>query len=378
MSNLKVKKVLIVGGGIAGLSAAVALQRIGIETEIAEVQSEWNVYGVGIIQPPNALRALDELGLAEECLREGFSYSGFAYYSPQGHLISDDPSPAIDGYPGVNGVSRRILHDILLKAAQASGAKIRMGTTVEVLENLEESVYVELSDGTKGTYDLVIGSDGVNSKVRKLAFGEIKQEYVGQAVWRYTLPRPKEMNNGLFYYGKKAKAGLVPMSEKEMYLLVTSSEPGNPKMPEDKLHELLRERIAEFGGHIAELADQITDPSAVVYRPIFTHMLPSPWYRGRILIVGDAAHGTTPHIGQGASIAIEDVVVLAKLLEQDMEIPEILNAFMERRYERCRLVVDNSLQLVKWEFMAWEGNIPKDVDIAQFVVDTLTKLNEPI
>ncbi|MCG7337218.1 FAD-dependent oxidoreductase [Sporosarcina sp. ACRSM] len=373
-----VRKVLIVGGGIGGLSAGIALRKISIEVEIAEIQKEWNVYGVGIIQPANALRALDNLGVLEACLQHGFSYPGFSYHTGQGHKFAKPESPRIEGYPGVNGLSRRKLHNILLDAATIAGTEIRMGITVQTIENKDDHVFVEFTDGTSAMYDLVIGADGTNSRVRDLLFGEVNQEYVGQAVWRYTLPRPEEVNTGIFYFGQKGKAGLVPMSKEEMYLLLTTHELDNPKMPVDQLDQLLRERLQEFGGIIAQVRNQITDASSVVYRPIFSYLMRAPWHRGRVILIGDAAHSTTPHLGQGASLAIEDAVVLAELLEQGDDIQQNLSAFTERRFERCRIVVDNSRQLVQWELMEWEGRMPKDVNIAEFTKNTLVKMNEPI
>ncbi|MED4227785.1 FAD-dependent monooxygenase [Neobacillus cucumis] len=378
MVNQFVKKVLIVGGGISGLAAAAALHKIGIKAEIVEKELEWNVYGVGIIQPPNALRALNEIGLADVCMQEGYSYPGFDYYTGQGHFMFKGDSPTIEGYPGVNGISRRKLHEFLLEAVEKIDTKIYMGSTVERIENISHGVKVELSNGISAVYDMVIGADGANSRVRKLLFGDIVQKYSGQGVWRYTLPRPKEVDRGLFYYGQKAKAGLVPMSEDEMYLLVTTHEPGNPKFPNEQLHVLLKERLTEFGGAIEEAANQLTDPDQVVYRPIFTHMLAKPWYKGNVLLVGDAAHGTAPHLGQGASIAIEDVIVLADILKSNIGVEETFKIFMEKRYERCRLIVDNSDQLVEWELLTWSRQMKEDVNVGKFVHETLAKMNEPL
>lgn len=377
MTNQYVKKVLIVGGGISGLSAALALQKIGIEAEIAEKQLEWDVYGVGIIQPPNALRALNEIGLAGACMEQGTSYPGFDYYTGTGHFMFYGPSPTIPGYPGVNGISRKKLHHILIDAVQENGTKIYMGTSVNHLENQADGVKVELSNGMTSTYDLVIGSDGSNSKVRQLLFGDVSQDYSGQGVWRYTLPRSKEIDKGIFYYGQKAKAGLVPMSDEEMYLLVTTHEPGNPKFPNDQLHVLLQERLEEFGGVIAEARERIIDPALVVYRPIFSHFVDSPWYEGNVVLVGDAAHGTAPHLGQGASIAIEDVVVLADILKHDLDVEETLRIFMEKRYDRCKMIVDHSNQLVEWELLTWSGEMKDGAKIGAFVNETLTKMNDP-
>src|SRR4051812_35501955 len=173
MTNQFVKKVLIVGGGISGLAAAAALHKIGIDAEIVEKELEWNVYGVGIIQPPNALRALNEIGLAEACMKEGYSYPGFDYYTGQGHFMFKGDSPTIEGYPGVNGISRRKLHDFLVNAVETTGTRIYMGSTVNKMVDVPNGVQVELSNGISAVYDMVIGADGANSKVRKLLFGDI-------------------------------------------------------------------------------------------------------------------------------------------------------------------------------------------------------------
>lgn len=193
------------------------------------------------------------------------------------------------------GIPRRDFHEILLQAAIKQGTKIRMGITVDVIENTCSFVYTKFTDGTSGTYDLVIGADGVRSKVRNMVFGDIEPTFVGQAVWRYTLKRPADLENITMYYGRKAKAGIVPMTKDSCYVFVVTAEPGNPWKQEDELHVLMREAFQEFGGLISELSEQITDPKEVVYRPLETLIVEKPWYRDRVLLIGDVAHATVPH-----------------------------------------------------------------------------------
>lgn len=378
MTRKYVNKALIVGAGIGGLTTAIALQKIGIQTEIVEKSKEWNVYGVGIIQPCNMLRALDELDLSSKCIEQGFPYEGYDYYTGNGQLLYGGNSPTIEGYPACNGISRRKLHQILLDAAIESGTTISMGTTVLSLEEKENSVLVELTNGYIGSYDLVIGSDGANSTMREMLFGQHKNVYSELGVWRYTLPKPKDIVKGAFYYGENTKAGLIPMSEDEMYLLVTSHEPTTARFPEEQLHNILKQRIEEFGGIIAELSEQITNPFAVVYRPIYTSFLEGQWYKGRVLLIGDAAHTTSPHLGQGAAITIEDAVVLASILKQDLTLEESFEIFMKQRYERCKLVVENSDQLIEWELLGWKKSLPENVNVVKFIIDSLIELNKPI
>jgi 2-polyprenyl-6-methoxyphenol hydroxylase-like FAD-dependent oxidoreductase len=376
MSN--VKKVLIVGGGIGGLATAIALQKAGIQTEIVEKQKEWNVYGVGIILQSNALRAIDELGLTEEFLAIGTTHSALHIRDSQGNKIFDAPIQPSGKFNITGGIPRRDFHEILLRAATKQGTKIRMGTTVEGIESGDSFVYTKFTDGTSGTYDLVIGADGVRSKVRNMVFGEIEPTFVGQAVWRYTIERPKDLENITMYYGQKAKAGIVPMTKDSAYLFIVTAEPGNPWKQEDQLHVLMRVAFQEFGGLIAELSEQITDPHEVVYRPLETLIVEKPWYRDRVLLIGDAAHATVPHLAQGAAMAIEDALVLAELLQNEEPVSDILNEFLDRRFERCKFVVENSNTLVNWELLQLEGRLPKENNPNAIVAQSLMKMTEVI
>jgi 2-polyprenyl-6-methoxyphenol hydroxylase-like FAD-dependent oxidoreductase len=276
------------------------------------------------------------------------------------------------------GIPRKDLHEILLQAAIKHGTKITMGTTIEVIENAVSFVYTKFTDGTSGTYDLVIGADGVRSKVRNMVFGDIEPTFVGQAVWRYTLKRPADLENITMYYGRKAKAGIVPMTKDSCYVFIVTAEPGNPWKQEDQLHLLMREAFQEFGGLVAELSEQITDPKEVVYRPLETLIVEKPWYRDRVLLIGDAAHATVPHLAQGAAMAIEDALVLAELLQKEEPVSDILVEFMDRRFERCKFVVDHSNTLVNWELLQLEGRLPKENNPNAIVAQSLVKMTETI
>ena len=128
------------------------------------------------------------------------------------------------------------------------------------------------------------------------------------------------------------------------------AEPCNARFADNELHQLLRRRLAVFGGLIGEIRDRdITNPSEVVYRPLEALILPPPWYRGRILLIGDAAHSTTPHLGQGAAQAVEDAVVLSELLAKDGPVADRMDEFMSRRYERSKFIVEASVQIGEWE-----------------------------
>jgi 2-polyprenyl-6-methoxyphenol hydroxylase-like FAD-dependent oxidoreductase len=348
----KARKVLIVGGGIGGLSLAIALRNRGIAADIVEIKKIWTVYGVGIIQQSNVVRAMAELGIVDKYLAASYSFDAVGIYTSAGNRVALLPGKRLAGpeYPANLGISRLKLHEVLSHEAESRGATVTLGVTVEQLHQAENGVHVRFTDGREADYDFVVGADGIFSKVRKLVFPDAPEpRFTGQAVWRYNFKRPKEIDHVANFRGFKVNAGLVPLSQELMYMYVTTIEPNNPKMPPEQLHTIMQDRIQGFGGLIAELRSQITDPSQVVYKPMEVVLVPAPWYRGRVVLIGDAAHSTTPHLGQGAGMAIEDAIVLAEEIDNDRPAEQQLAAFMHRRYDRCKFVIDSSLRIGEWE-----------------------------
>ncbi|MBV8911378.1 MAG: FAD-dependent monooxygenase [Gammaproteobacteria bacterium] len=347
----KIQNVLIVGGGIGGLAAAIGLSRAGIAADVVEIKDAWAIHGVGIIQPGNAIRAYQALGVAERCLARGFVYRRQRHYDADGKLIGERTMPPVEGLDLVGhcGIPRPVLHEVLVAAATERGARIRLGVTVQALHEERDGIAVEFTDGSSARYDLVVGADGTYSKIREMVFGDVYQpRYSGQGCWRFTTEKLPDMEWSCAFHGPN-KAGLIPLTRDTMYMFLTTSEPGNPWMPDDRLHELMRERLAGHRGLAGEIRDRIRDPQDVVYKPLETLLVPRPWYRGRVLLIGDAAHTTTPHHAQGAAMAVEDAVVLAELLPRAGALEDLLEQFMERRWARCRLVVEASVQVGEWE-----------------------------
>jgi 2-polyprenyl-6-methoxyphenol hydroxylase-like FAD-dependent oxidoreductase len=349
-----VERVLVVGGGIGGLSTTIALRRAGFEVDVVEKNPAWDVYGVGIIQPGNALRALDALGLAEDAVEQGYPIVGDALWLADGQtqLADNDWPTLVDGLPPGNGITRTRLHHILQTHTLDSGADVRTGVTLTTLADHDDGVQVEFTDGETRSYDLVVGADGLYSQLRGMVFGpEPRASYTGQVCWRYNLPRIDGLDKIWVYIGATGTAGFVPLAEDLMYMLTIEKPPeGAPlKLPTKGIAEVYRERLGQFGGPVAEHRDQIVDDDAVVYRPVENVLAPPPWHRGRAVLIGDAAHGTSPHCGQGAAQAIEDGIVLTEELSSDRSLAEALDAYMERRYERCKMIVEGSEMIGRWE-----------------------------
>lgn len=376
-----IKKVLIVGGGIGGQSVAIALRQAGMDVEINEIQSEYNVYGVGIIQQANALRALDSLGVADEAMRRGSPYPMVKLCLAHGHQIGLAGTPPIGKFPSHNGISRRTLHDVLHGKCQELGVVYRMGYTVDSLHDLGSHVEISFSNGEKSNYDIVIGADGIQSKIRSMVFGEYKAQYVGLSVWRYPVKRPEGLDTGYIYFGKRSKIGVIPMSEDSAYIFVNSAEGSdNPIIPEDELVPRLKSYMQEFPNPMVQgLIEQIVDSHLVNYRPLEVLKMPAPWHKGRVIMIGDSAHATIPQLGSGAALAIEDAVVLVDELQKNTTYQEAFEKFMDRRLARCMMVVDASETLGKWEVMEYSGQaLPEGANMGALMGKTTMALTQEI
>jgi 2-polyprenyl-6-methoxyphenol hydroxylase-like FAD-dependent oxidoreductase len=348
-----IRKALVIGGGIGGLAAAIALRRAGIEVDLVELQTGFKVYHVGVIVQGNFIRAMEALGIVDQAVAAGFPLNGVIFQTLDGHVIADIPGVKLASpqYPSDLGMARPALHRVLSEAALKLGTSVRFGTTYSDIEPSPDKVDVSFTDGTRSSYDIVIGADGVGSKLRSKILGsQLKPQFTGQGVWRYNVPRPPQMNRMFMCVGLQGgKCGFVPLTRDTGYVLLVQAEPGNPRHPSERLADIFRERLAACTGVMAQLRDHITDSSQVVYRPLEVAFVPAPWYRGRVVLIGDAVHATTPHLGQGAAQAVEDAVVLGELLRKDEPLDTLFAQFMQRRYERCRFIQEASVQIGEWE-----------------------------
>src|SRR5690606_2633253 len=237
----------------------------------------------------------------------GVAFDKVAVHLPDGTLVAEVPSPKLAaGYPANLGIGRPALHKVLGERTIAEGAEVRLGVTASALVDDGSGVEVTFSDGSSGRCAIVVGSDGVYSDTRRQILPDVPApEFTGQAVWRYNFPRPADLD-ALHVYNGPTGIGLVPISRELMYMYVTTPEPGNPFYPKAGLAAALRTKLADAAPQIRPLAEQVTDDDGAGYRPLETIMLDGPWHRGRVVLLGDAVHATTPHLGQGAGMAVED------------------------------------------------------------------------
>jgi 2-polyprenyl-6-methoxyphenol hydroxylase-like FAD-dependent oxidoreductase len=372
-----VNKVLVIGGGFSGMAAAIQLRKQGIDVDLVEIDPGWRSYGAGISMGGASMRALRQLGVIDAFLAEGAASDGVEVFIPTGQKVAELPTPRIAGpdVPGNGAIMRPKLARILADATRASGTQVRLGCTFTSIEPDAGGVEVAFTDGTTGRYDLVIGADGLYSKVREAIFPDApKPEYSGQGVWRAVLPRLPEVNGTMMWMGPKTKPGLNPVSQDEMYLFVTEDRARNDFIDPAEFLPRLKALLAPFPAPLLQtVREQLNEDSQIIYRPLESLLMPSPWYKRRVALIGDTVHATTPHMASGACIGIEDAIVLAEELGRAGSIDQALDRYLARRWERCRMVVQNSGRLGEIEIAGGDKE-----EHARIMRETLMALAQPI
>jgi 2-polyprenyl-6-methoxyphenol hydroxylase-like FAD-dependent oxidoreductase len=346
------KNLLIVGGGIAGMSLAIRMREQGWIVDLVEIDPEWRVYGAGISVTAPTFRALKRLGLAQQVIAGGFGCEeGVRICLPSGQRVFDVPVvPLEPGVPAQGGIMRPVLHSILSNRTRAAGVNIRLGVTLAQWSYGADGIDVATSDGQTRSYCLAVIADGARSKLRERVFPDAPQpKYTGQYCWRVVAERPAEIDRCHMYMAGPITAGLMPTSATHMYMFLLQPETAKHRIAEAQLVPRLRGLMAPFGGALGRVRDALSEESVVNVRPLEAVLLPRPWHRGRIALIGDAAHATTPHLASGAGIAVEDALVLSEILGEERDTERALQRFEERRWGRCRMVVENSVQIGQME-----------------------------
>ena len=345
-----VRTALVAGGGIVGLVAAAALAQRGIAVTLIERKPEIaDNGGIGMGLQSNALAALAQLGIAEACVAAGVAVDHMEIYAPSGELVATRPIPRNGGpdWPGFVGISRPVLHHILAAAAERSGARLLPSAGLATLKDDGDCISVQLEDGRILRADLLVAADGVNSPVRRLLFPEHPEPFAtGEGVWRARIASGAALPGvALIFGGAVGTVGHTPITDGEGYLYAVDRSERAPARDEADLGLRFRQLLAGYGGFPARLLERLTDE--IHYGPLKGVLLPQPWYRGRAVLIGDAAHAGPPTLAQGAAMGIEDAVVLAECLDSDASIEHALDTWMQRRYERVRIVLEASLVLAR-------------------------------
>ncbi|WP_327270171.1 FAD-dependent oxidoreductase [Streptomyces sp. NBC_01218] len=370
------RTVLVVGGGAAGNAVTVLLRRAGFGVDLVEAKEDWNATaGSGITLQGNALRVLRELGVWERVEASGYGFGSVGITAPDGTVLhaQDDIRSGGDDLPATVGMQRPQLQRILIDAVRGSGARVRLGVRTTGLVQDDDGVTVRFSDGTEGRYDLVIAADGLGSTTRAAIGITAKPEPTGMAIWRVAAPRPAGLTRTDLAYGGPAHiAGYCPTSETTLYAYVVEANRDRASIPVDSYADEMRRLTSAYGGFWPEITRTITDPGQVNYTWFDRLLVEGSWHRGRVVLVGDAAHCCPPTLAQGAALSLEDALVLARMLTGAESWDDALfQAYYERRIARVRPVVEASVQIGQWQL---DG--VRDADVPGLMGRTMTMLRE--
>ncbi|MEV5885705.1 FAD-dependent oxidoreductase [Streptomyces sp. NPDC052020] len=370
------RTVLVIGGGAAGNAVTILLRRAGLSVDLIEAKDDWNATaGSGITLQGNALRVLRELGVWERIEASGYAFGSVGITAPDGTVlhVQDDLRTGGDDLPATVGMQRPQLQRILIDAVRASGASVRLGTRAESLDQDADGVTARFTDGTEGRYDLVIAADGLSSATRAAIGITARPEPTGMAIWRVATPRPAGVvRTDLAYGGPAYIAGYCPTSENTIYAYVVEANRDRASIPPETYADEMRRLASAYGGHWPEITEHITDPAKVNYTWFDRMLVEGSWHRGRVVLVGDAAHCCPPTLAQGAALSLEDALVLARMLTgTDTWDDALFQAYYERRVRRVRPVVEASVQIGRWQL---DG--VRDADVPGLMGRTMTMLRE--
>lgn len=342
-------RVLVVGGGIGGLTTARALTRVGANVDVVEQAARWQPLGAGIVLSANAVAVLDALGLGDAARASGRQVPWADIADAKGHPMQhlDMLAFAASSGPALT-FHRAELHELLL--AGAADARVRLGVTVTALEDTGSEVRVTFSDGTQGAYELVVGADGIHSTVRALCFADAGAQvrYAGYTCWRFVTDNVAHFEGMVEQWGAGRRAGVVSLKNDRVYVFLTENGPAAGVDPTERRHPHVAAKFSRFEGPARPLLDRLAqDDGVALLRHDIAELDGQVWRKGRVALLGDAAHATTPNLGQGAGMAIEDALALGLCLEgkSAADVPTALAAWEAQRAPRVAAVVNNSRRI---------------------------------
>ncbi len=346
MTDARSLNVLIVGGGIAGIVLAILLERDGHRVTIAEKAAEMKPVGGGITLTMNGVAMLRRMGLMD----------GLKRYLHKIRCINIDAvrlgtlsSFCLEGSGTIHevySVLRSDLHSFLLH--QLVRTDIIKQTSIHLFSQSSEGVSVTFSDGRNAWYDMVAGCDGINSATRASLFGDTGRSYAGYASWRFLAK-----NNGVYdpsliteVWGIGKRFGIVPLPGGLVHCFAAANCPDGCESYQQMDAEEFRRMFRGFGAAADHFVEQVTDNGQLMYNGLEDIRLPA-WYSGRVALVGDAAHGMTPNLTQGASLAMEDAYVLATALRHADSIEAAFAWYFNCRRRRVLAIQKKSWWLGK-------------------------------
>jgi 2-polyprenyl-6-methoxyphenol hydroxylase-like FAD-dependent oxidoreductase len=340
-------RVLVVGGGIAGLTCAGLLEQRGFSPDIVEKTDSYGGLGYALGLWPAGSNILKGLGAYEVFEAHADPMHTYTLLSDSGKkLHSYNLSTLADEYGEPHLIWRPRLIDVLRETV--SDGNIRMGTTVTEIDQHDDGVDVSFTDGTENRYDLVVGADGIHSTVREQVFGDISLTYQGMTSWAFWV-NEELVDRGVIkeHWGDSRFAGLYPTDDGLACFLAVTAPEGTPD-PVDERKARIRESFQGMGGFIPDVLNEMESKDADdIWHDDFYDLRMEEWTNDRVVLIGDAAHAPLPTAGVGASMAMESAAVLAdELTRSDSTyLEQALNHYVTRRRDRVDDVQEKSRRL---------------------------------
>ena len=346
-------KITIIGGGIAGLTTALALNKLGFNCEVFERAEQLNEVGAGIWMQPNAIKVLDWLGLGTQVRESGVLLNQVNITNAQLVPFKKTNQEVVQDEKGnkIVAIHRATLQKILFEALPIGSVKL--GCEFNTLEQINSQVKVSVDD-REITTDLLIGADGISSRVRNSIFSKTSKRFSGQTCWRGVsdIRLPEDfLNAGIESWGKKIRFGFSQITENQVYWFAVMNAPQDGTDNSHTIKAELQNIYRGFHPLVLNIINQ-TQADKIIRNDIKDLKRLAKWHEGKVVLIGDAAHATTPNMGQGAGQGIEDAYYLANILAKRNQIEETLDLFESARREKVDYVVNNS-----WKFgkMAHSG-----------------------
>ncbi|AHJ96656.1 FAD-dependent monooxygenase [Hymenobacter swuensis] len=340
---------LIIGAGIGGLATAHALLRQGHTVKVYEAAPAIREVGSGLVLGANAMRALQEIGLHDAVRPHGTPVTLLNLLNQQGLVLQRADTTYFTRAVGFDnlGIHRAALQRALLTGIPAGA--LHLGSAFERFEETSGGITAHFADGRTASAHALIGADGIHSPVRRQLWPATEPRYAGYTCWRAVVDAgqldlpPGESAEVWGDAGRRF--GYVPVGNGQVYWFacLNSTQPRNSHFQEYRVADLQRE-FAGFPAPVSQLL-RLTRNDELLWNDILDLSPLSHFARGRVLLLGDAAHATTPNMGQGAGMAVEDAAVLARCLRKAPDVPAAFQAFEQQRRARTTRIVRTSWQL---------------------------------
>lgn len=346
----------IIGGGIGGLTTALAFEKLNINYRVFESAPEINEVGAGIWLAPNALQVLEWLGLSDAIRSYGNVIERIQLAKADFSLLSDmDQSWAVEQFGcSTIAIHRAELQRILLKAIPRE--KVTLGKSLEHFEIIDDAkVKLYFSDASQYDTDFLIGADGIHSRIRKQLYPGSELRYSGQTCWRGISDNeldPKHIHLAAELWGKQIRFGFSRINKNSVYWFAVALSKAGQTIDKALIKEKLLDLFSGFHSTVQDIIAS-TENSKIIRNDIWDLKPIDKWYRDQICLVGDAAHATTPNMGQGAAQAIEDAYYLAHQIHDQPDQRKAFKTFHALRFKKVSQVVDRSWNIGKmahWRF----------------------------